>query len=132
MSGDAAARNWRQLAQTQATLRRSVAAAGLTEPKVLRHLEKYETIQTAHFDLRFDPKLHAAMQPYPPLGTLYAASWLARRRGEHGRARALALLGAGVAVVTVVLAALTVRSTSRPGTPKRLLHTRNAAMVAKR
>ena len=26
---------------------------------------------------------------------LYAASWLARRRGEHGRARALALAGAG-------------------------------------
>jgi anaerobic magnesium-protoporphyrin IX monomethyl ester cyclase len=30
--------------------------------------------------LRFDPKLEAAMQPYPPLGTLYAASWL-RERG---------------------------------------------------
>lgn len=29
--------------------------------------------------LRFDPKLFAAMQPYPPLGTLYAASIL---RGE--------------------------------------------------
>jgi hypothetical protein len=29
--------------------------------------------------LRFDPKLYAAMQPYPPLGTLYAASLL---RGE--------------------------------------------------
>src|SRR5438552_6038537 len=26
--------------------------------------------------LRFDPKLWAAMQPYPPLGTLYAASFL--------------------------------------------------------
>src|ERR1700694_2256241 len=26
--------------------------------------------------LRFDPKLLAAMQPYPPLGTLYAASLL--------------------------------------------------------
>ena len=26
--------------------------------------------------LRFDPKLWQAMQPYPPLGTLYAASWL--------------------------------------------------------
>ena len=24
--------------------------------------------------LRFDPKLWSAMQPYPPLGTLYAAS----------------------------------------------------------
>ncbi len=26
--------------------------------------------------LRFDPKLYAAMQPYPPLGTLYAAAYL--------------------------------------------------------
>jgi anaerobic magnesium-protoporphyrin IX monomethyl ester cyclase len=52
--------------------------------------------------LRFDPKLETAMQPYPPLGTLYAASWL-RERGydvslfdamlepdEAGWARALA------------------------------------------
>ena len=31
--------------------------------------------------LRFDPKLYAAMQPYPPLGTLYAASCL-RGRGH--------------------------------------------------
>ncbi len=30
--------------------------------------------------LRFDPKLHAAMQPYPPLGALYAAAYL-RARG---------------------------------------------------
>jgi anaerobic magnesium-protoporphyrin IX monomethyl ester cyclase len=30
--------------------------------------------------LRFDPKLWAAMQPYPPLGTLYAASYI-RSRG---------------------------------------------------
>lgn len=30
--------------------------------------------------LRFDPKLYAAMQPYPPLGTLYAAA-LARQHG---------------------------------------------------
>ncbi len=30
--------------------------------------------------LRFDRKLYAAMQPYPPLGTLYAASYL-RSRG---------------------------------------------------
>ncbi|HEX5451200.1 MAG TPA: cobalamin-dependent protein, partial [Candidatus Limnocylindrales bacterium] len=32
--------------------------------------------------LRFDPKLWAAMQPYPPLGTLYAASIL-RDRGHE-------------------------------------------------
>src|SRR5687768_11560835 len=31
--------------------------------------------------LRFDPKLWQAQQPYPPLGTLYAASYL-RRRGR--------------------------------------------------
>jgi anaerobic magnesium-protoporphyrin IX monomethyl ester cyclase len=30
--------------------------------------------------LRFDPKLWEAMQPYPPLGTLYGASWLR----QHG------------------------------------------------
>ena len=30
--------------------------------------------------LRFDPKLWEAMQPYPPWGTLYAASWLR----QHG------------------------------------------------
>lgn len=30
--------------------------------------------------LRFDPKLYAAMQPYPPLGTLYAASYV-RQQG---------------------------------------------------
>jgi len=31
--------------------------------------------------LRFDPKLRRAQQPYPPLGTLYAASYL-RQRGH--------------------------------------------------
>jgi anaerobic magnesium-protoporphyrin IX monomethyl ester cyclase len=35
--------------------------------------------------LRFDPKLWAAMQPYPPLGTLYAASAMR----AHGRTVAL-------------------------------------------
>ena len=30
--------------------------------------------------LRFDPKLFAARQPYPPLGTMYAAAYL-RARG---------------------------------------------------
>jgi anaerobic magnesium-protoporphyrin IX monomethyl ester cyclase len=34
--------------------------------------------------LRFDPKLWAAMQPYPPLGTLYAASYLRERGYEVG------------------------------------------------
>ncbi|MCU0497428.1 MAG: B12-binding domain-containing radical SAM protein [Anaerolineae bacterium] len=32
--------------------------------------------------LRFDPKLYRAMQPYPPLGTLYAASYM-RQRGAN-------------------------------------------------
>src|SRR4030095_14782434 len=31
--------------------------------------------------LRFDPKLWEAMQPYPPLGSLYAAAYL-RERGH--------------------------------------------------
>ena len=26
--------------------------------------------------LRYDPKLYRAMQPYPPLGTLYAAAYV--------------------------------------------------------
>src|SRR3954467_14854511 len=36
------------------------------------------------YSLRFDPKLWAAMQPYPPLGTLYAASYLRSRGYEVG------------------------------------------------
>src|SRR3989449_11705286 len=32
--------------------------------------------------LRFDPKLFEAMQPYPPLGTLYAASYIRSRNYE--------------------------------------------------
>ncbi len=43
--------------------------------------------------LRFDPKLWAAMQPYPPLGTLYAAAYL-RARG-HSVALFDAMLSAG-------------------------------------
>lgn len=34
--------------------------------------------------LRFDPKLQAAMQPYPPLGTMYAASYLRERGYQVG------------------------------------------------
>lgn len=34
--------------------------------------------------LRFDPKLWAAMQPYPPLGTLYAAGYLRNRGYDVG------------------------------------------------
>jgi anaerobic magnesium-protoporphyrin IX monomethyl ester cyclase len=39
-----------------------------------------EVLLGQSYYLRFDPKLWAAMQPYPPLGTLYAASVL-RQRG---------------------------------------------------
>jgi anaerobic magnesium-protoporphyrin IX monomethyl ester cyclase len=39
-----------------------------------------EVLLGASYYLRFDPKLERAMQPYPPLGTLYAASLL-RERG---------------------------------------------------
>ena len=34
--------------------------------------------------LHFDPKLETAMQPYPPLGTLYAAAYLRSRGHEVG------------------------------------------------
>ncbi len=43
--------------------------------------------------LRFDPKLWRAMQPYPPLGTLYAAAYM-RERG-HDVALFDAMLAAG-------------------------------------
>lgn len=39
-----------------------------------------EVLLGQSYYLRFDPKLWEAMQPYPPLGTLYAASYL-RSRG---------------------------------------------------
>jgi tetratricopeptide (TPR) repeat protein len=41
--------------------------------KVIRHLEKYETIKTAHFELRFDPKTDRALANYlvPYLEELY-------------------------------------------------------------
>ncbi len=41
---------------------------------------KCEVLLGQSYYLRFDPKLWRAMQPYPPLGTLYAASYL-RARG---------------------------------------------------
>ena len=37
--------------------------------------------------LRFDPKLWEAMQPYPPLGTLYAAAYLRAARLRRGPVR---------------------------------------------
>jgi radical SAM superfamily enzyme YgiQ (UPF0313 family)/predicted nucleotidyltransferase len=50
-----------------------------------------EVLLGQSYYLRFDPKLWAAMQPYPPLGTLYAASYLRQR-------------GYGVAVFDAMLA----------------------------
>jgi len=41
-----------------------------------------EVLLGQSYYLRFDPKLWAAMQPYPPLGTMYAASYL-RQRGHE-------------------------------------------------
>jgi cellulose synthase operon protein C len=42
--------------------------------KVLRHLEKYETLKTEHFELRYDPKNDAALSHYvaPYLEEIYA------------------------------------------------------------
>jgi radical SAM superfamily enzyme YgiQ (UPF0313 family) len=47
---------------------------------VAEHASGPQVLLGQSYFLRFDPKLHAAMQPYPPLGTLYAASYL-RARG---------------------------------------------------
>ncbi|HYE85641.1 MAG TPA: hypothetical protein VEA16_04770, partial [Vicinamibacterales bacterium] len=52
--------------------------------------------------LRFDPKLHQAQQPYAPLGTLYAASYL-RERG-HAPALFDAMLAESTAEWTSALA----------------------------
>ncbi len=41
-----------------------------------------EILLTHSYFLRFDPKEHRAMMPYPPLATLYAASYL-RQRGMN-------------------------------------------------
>ena len=41
-----------------------------------------EVLLGQSYYLRFDPKLWEAMQPYPPLGTLYAASYI-RERGYN-------------------------------------------------
>jgi anaerobic magnesium-protoporphyrin IX monomethyl ester cyclase len=49
--------------------------------------------------LRFDPKLYAAMQPYPPLGTLYAAAIM------RGRGYGVALFDAMLAESPVAWAA---------------------------
>lgn len=43
-------------------------------------MKSCEVLLGQSYYLRFDPKLYAAMQPYPPLGTLYAASSL-REKG---------------------------------------------------
>jgi len=43
-------------------------------------MENNKVLFGQSYYLRFDPKLWAAMQPYPPLGTLYAAAYL-RQRG---------------------------------------------------
>lgn len=42
--------------------------------KVLRHLDKYETLKTDHFEVRYDPKNDAALAHYmaPYLETIYA------------------------------------------------------------
>jgi anaerobic magnesium-protoporphyrin IX monomethyl ester cyclase len=43
-----------------------------------------EVLLGQSYFLRFDPKLWAAQQPYPPLGTLYAASYLRSRGYDVG------------------------------------------------
>src|SRR5436305_4996709 len=47
-------------------------------------MSQSEILLGQSYFLRFDPQLWAAMQPYPPLGTLYAASYLRERGYEVG------------------------------------------------
>ncbi|MEO0563681.1 MAG: radical SAM protein, partial [Chloroflexota bacterium] len=57
--------------------------------------------------LRFDAKLYRAMQPYPPLGTLYAAAYL--RQHERDVALFDAMLATGPAEWEIALAEQTPR-----------------------
>ena len=66
-----------------ANARLMAAAVPLKDPATVRTskaTEGTEILLGQSYFLRFDPKLWEAMQPYPPLGTLYAASYL-RHRG---------------------------------------------------
>ena len=49
-----------------------------TDTDLAAHRDVGAVLLGQSYYLRFDPKLWAAMQPYPPLGTLYAASRLRR------------------------------------------------------
>jgi anaerobic magnesium-protoporphyrin IX monomethyl ester cyclase len=57
-----------------------LGAAVLNRANAGRKGPETDVLLGQSYFLRFDPKLWAAMQPYPPLGTLYAASYL-RSRG---------------------------------------------------
>src|SRR5512145_1689197 len=61
----------------------------------MKGLEMSEILLGQSYYLRFDPRLWRAMQPYPPLGSLYAASTL-RSRG-YSVALFDAMLAAGEA-----------------------------------
>src|SRR5207247_2233156 len=56
------------------------SAAGARVAVAVIGQERQTILFGQSYFLRFDPKLFAAMQPYPPLGTLYAASYM-RSRG---------------------------------------------------
>ena len=87
--------SWDRAARESLEIYRGVARhAGLTpcatpiEPNVAQEREVAQGVSPANADvlfgqayfLRFDPKLWEAQQPYPPLGTLYAAACV-RARG---------------------------------------------------
>ncbi len=65
------------LARQPAVRRRSIAPGGHARP-----VPDHSVLLGQAYYLRFDPKLWEAQQPYPPLGTLYAASYL-RARGHR-------------------------------------------------
>lgn len=61
----------------------------------IRNLQSIDVLFGQSYYLRFDPKLWAAMQPFPPLGTLYAAS--AARAAAYSTALFDAMLAEGTA-----------------------------------
>ena len=68
-------------------------SGGLGEGDGVASDPRSEVLFGQAYYLQFDPKLHEAMQPFPPLGTLYAASCL-RARG-YGVALFDAMLAGG-------------------------------------
>lgn len=61
---------------------RSRAQDAITVTAPVRSSGPVDVLMGQAYYLRFDPKLFAAQQPYPPLGTLYAAAYLRTQKLE--------------------------------------------------